>query len=62
LQYLIETFDFHLGKRPAKCQKCKKPIARGELRLAKVTANPFTGDGEMKVHHHPACLFETFKR
>jgi DNA ligase-3 len=50
------------GKRPAKCQKCKQQIGKGELRLAKLTANPFTGDGEMKQYHHPNCLFETFKK
>ena len=55
-------FAIDYGKRPAKCQKCKEPLKRGDLRLAKVTANPFTGDGEMKMHHHPTCLFETFKR
>ena len=31
-------------------------------RLAKVTANPFSDGDDMKLYHHPACLFETFKR
>ena len=31
------------------------------LRLAKVTANPFSEDaGEMKQFYHPSCMFETF--
>ena len=31
-------------------------------RLAKVTANPFSDGEDMKLYHHPACLFDTFKR
>jgi len=50
------------GKRKANCKKCKTVIEKGELRLAKITASPFSEDGEMKLYFKPACLFETFKR
>ena len=32
------------------------------MRIAKITASPFSDDGEMKHYHHPACIFETFKK
>ena len=32
------------------------------MRIAKITASPFSDDGEMKNYHHPACMFETFKK
>lgn len=45
------------------CKKCKTKIEKGALRIAKVVANPFTSEGgDMKQWHHPACLFDTFKR
>ena len=31
-------------------------------RIAKVTPSPFNEGDEMKLYHHPACMFETFKR
>ena len=43
------------------CKKCKQKLAKGELRIAKLSANPF-GDGDMKIYHHPKCIFETFIR
>ena len=46
----------------AGCKKCKKKIEKGEIRIAKITASPFSDDGEMKHYHHPACIFETFKK
>lgn len=43
------------------CKKCKQKLEKGGLRLAKVTANPFTdGEGDMKQYFHSKCLFETF--
>ena len=45
------------------CKKCKQKLAKGSLRLAKVTPNPFTdGEGEMKQYFHAKCLFETFAK
>ena len=32
------------------------------MRLAKVTANPFNDEGDMKLYHHPACMFQTFQK
>ena len=45
----------------AKCKKCQNPIAKNELRLAKLVASPF-GDGKMKSWHHIPCIFEVFGR
>ncbi|XP_967954.1 DNA ligase 3 [Tribolium castaneum] len=43
----------------AVCKKCKQKCAQGELRIAKLVANPF-GEGKMKNWHHVNCLFEVF--
>ncbi|CAG9863673.1 unnamed protein product [Phyllotreta striolata] len=43
----------------AACKKCKQKCLQGELRIAKLVANPF-GDGKMKSWHHISCLFESF--
>lgn len=45
----------------AKCKKCKCPIEKGALRIAKLVANPFS-DGKTKAWHHLACLFEVFAK
>lgn len=45
----------------AKCKKCKCPIEKDTVRIAKLVANPFT-DGKMKAWHHLTCLFEVFAR
>ena len=50
------------GNRVARCKKCKGKIEKGELRIAKLAANPFSDSGEMKLYHHAKCIFETFKR
>jgi len=55
-------FCIDYAKRPANCKKCKVKIEKGELRIAKITASPFSDDGEMKNYHHPSCIFETFKK
>lgn len=44
------------------CKGCKTKIEKGSLRIGKVTANPFGGDGDMKQWYHPNCIFNTFKR
>ncbi|XP_033724639.1 LOW QUALITY PROTEIN: DNA ligase 3-like [Pecten maximus] len=44
------------------CKGCKTKIEKGSLRIGKVTANPFGGDGDMKQWYHPSCIFNTFKR
>jgi len=55
-------FCIDYAKRQAGCKKCKQKIEKGEVRIAKITASPFSDDGEMKNYHHPACMFETFKK
>lgn len=55
-------FSIDYAKRQAGCKKCKQKIEKGEIRIAKITASPFSDDGEMKNYHHPACIFETFKK
>lgn len=51
------------AKRNAKCQKCKQPIEKGSVRIAKLVPNIFSDNGgDMKQYHHPVCLFEAFKR
>lgn len=45
----------------AKCKKCKCPIDKDCVRLAKMMKNPF-GDGTMKSWHHVSCLFEVFAK
>eukprot|EP00090_Calanus_glacialis_P001127 TRINITY_DN10792_c0_g1_i1.p1 TRINITY_DN10792_c0_g1~~TRINITY_DN10792_c0_g1_i1.p1 ORF type:complete len:1194 (-),score=363.16 TRINITY_DN10792_c0_g1_i1:78-3470(-) len=55
-------FSIDYAKRQAGCKKCKQKIEKGEVRIAKITASPFSDDGEMKNYHHPACMFDTFKK
>lgn len=45
----------------AKCKKCKCPIEKDTVRIAKLIANPFS-DGKMKAWHHTTCLFEVFAK
>ncbi|XP_014234355.1 DNA ligase 3 isoform X1 [Trichogramma pretiosum] len=45
----------------AKCKKCKNPIDKDEVRIARMMANPF-GEGKMKAWHHVNCLFEVFAK
>lgn len=45
----------------AKCKKCKCPIEKDTVRIAKLVANPFT-EGKMKAWHHLTCLFEVFAK
>ena len=56
-------FAADYSNRLSKCHKCKQEIAKGGVRLAKLTANFFhDGDGDMKQYFHIKCLFESFKR
>ena len=55
-------YSIDYAKRVAGCKKCKAKMEKGSLRIAKVTPSPFADDAEMKNYHHPACIFETFKR
>ncbi|XP_031835659.2 DNA ligase 3 [Nomia melanderi] len=45
----------------AKCKKCKCPIDKDAVRIAKLVSNPF-GDGKMKAWHHVTCLFDVFAK
>jgi DNA ligase 3 len=42
------------------CKKCKSKIGKGEIRIAKITASPFSEGDTMKVYHHVPCMFDTF--
>jgi DNA ligase-3 len=42
------------------CKKCKTKIAKGEIRIAKITPSPFSEGDTMKIYHHVACMFDTF--
>ncbi|XP_033210020.1 DNA ligase 3 isoform X2 [Belonocnema kinseyi] len=45
----------------AKCKKCKCPIDKDNVRIAKIMRNPF-GDGTMKCWHHVTCIFDVFAK
>ena len=45
----------------AKCKKCKCPIDKDNVRIAKIMRNPF-GEGTMKAWHHITCLFDVFAK
>ena len=60
--YLFSYCHYFITITQAGCKKCKQKIEKGEVRIAKITASPFSDDGEMKNYHHPACMFETFKK
>ncbi|KJH42802.1 Poly(ADP-ribose) polymerase and DNA-Ligase Zn-finger region [Dictyocaulus viviparus] len=58
-------FAADYAKRVAGCKKCKLQLPKGEVRLAKITPNPFVQNTEgpppdMKQYYHPHCLFEMF--
>ena len=56
-------YAIDIGKRNSKCHKCKQPIEKGAVRIAKLVANYFSDNGsDMKQYHHPLCLFESFKK
>lgn len=56
-------FAIDLTKRNCKCHKCKQPIDKGTIRIAKLVPNYFSDNGgEMKQYYHPICLFESFKK
>ncbi|CAG9769457.1 unnamed protein product [Ceutorhynchus assimilis] len=56
------VFEIDVAKNGrAGCKKCKQKCLQGELRIAKIVANPFA-DGKMKNWHHIDCLFEAFKK
>jgi DNA ligase-3 len=62
-----DKFALDYSKRLSKCKRCKKEIAKGDVRLAKLAANFFGGgdgsdDSEMKQYYHIECLFDTFRR
>ncbi|CAF5137150.1 unnamed protein product [Rotaria sp. Silwood1] len=42
------------------CKKCKAKIAKGEIRIAKLTPSPFSEGDMMKIYHHVQCMFDTF--
>ena len=57
-RYIVEY-----AKRKANCKKCKQPIEKGSIRMAKCTPNFFNdGEGEMKMYYHVKCMFEVFSK
>ena len=46
----------------AKCKKCKCPIEKDEIRIAKYVASFFSDGKLMPAWHHVACLFEVFAK
>ncbi len=47
------AFACDYGKRQAGCKKCKGKLEKGEMRIAKLTSNPFSEEGgPMKNYHH----------
>jgi len=46
----------------AKCKKCKCPIEKGEIRIAKYVASFFSDGKLMPAWHHVTCLFEVFAK
>lgn len=62
---MTTRFAADYAKRVAGCKKCKLQLPKGEIRLAKITPNPFVQNAEgpppdMKMYYHPHCLFEMF--
>ena len=59
-KYLIE----YAARGTAACKKCKEKIGKGEIRIAKLTANPFNDDPDavLKNWHHVPCIFDIFSR
>nr|XP_050852904.1 DNA ligase 3 isoform X1 [Vespula vulgaris]XP_050852905.1 DNA ligase 3 isoform X1 [Vespula vulgaris]XP_050852907.1 DNA ligase 3 isoform X1 [Vespula vulgaris]XP_050852908.1 DNA ligase 3 isoform X1 [Vespula vulgaris] len=46
----------------AKCKKCKCPIEKDTIRIAKLISNPFSEGSKMKAWHHVSCIFELFAK
>lgn len=56
-------FALDYSKRLSKCKRCKKELAKGTVRLAKLVPDFFGGgDEDMKQFYHIDCLFDSFKR
>lgn len=56
-------FALDYSKRLSKCKRCKKELAKGSVRLAKLVPDFFGGgDEDMKQFYHIDCLFDSFKR
>ena len=54
------------GRAKCKLAKCSvegKKIGTGDLRVGKMTKNPFDEDGDLMANwYHPVCIFKSFKR
>ncbi|KAG5347662.1 DNLI3 ligase, partial [Acromyrmex charruanus] len=46
----------------AKCKRCKCPIEKDEIRIAKYVASFFSDGKLMPAWHHVTCLFEAFAK
>uniref|UniRef100_A0A914UKU5 DNA ligase n=1 Tax=Plectus sambesii TaxID=2011161 RepID=A0A914UKU5_9BILA len=58
-------FGVDYAKRVSNCKKCKQQLGKGEMRVAKITPNPFASDADsadMRQYFHAQCVFETFNR
>eukprot|EP00457_Paulinella_chromatophora_P005448 gb/GEZN01005465.1/.p1 GENE.gb/GEZN01005465.1/~~gb/GEZN01005465.1/.p1 ORF type:complete len:492 (+),score=80.53 gb/GEZN01005465.1/:26-1501(+) len=59
-RYLVE----HAKTSKSKCKdaKCKETIEKDQLRIGKISPNPFSEDDTMTSWYHPACIFRALKR
>ncbi|XP_036142769.1 DNA ligase 3 [Monomorium pharaonis] len=46
----------------AKCKRCKCPIEKGEIRIARYVASFFSDGKLMPAWHHVTCLFDAFAK
>lgn len=46
----------------AKCKRCKCPIEKGEIRIAKYVASFFSDGKLMPAWHHVTCMFDAFTK
>ncbi|XP_011866733.1 PREDICTED: DNA ligase 3 isoform X2 [Vollenhovia emeryi] len=46
----------------AKCKRCKCPLEKGEIRIAKYVTSFFSDGKQMPAWHHVTCLFDAFAK
>lgn len=50
-----------IGTASCKYSKCKQKIAKGLVRVGKISASPFSEGAELTQYFHPHCVFEQMK-
>lgn len=48
----------HAKVGTATCKPCKEKLAKGSLRIGKISPSPFNEDSDMKSWFHPKCAFD----